>query len=88
MHLPVCISLEVRAAVQEWQDDEGFNLPLHVMRDHPFHLQEIMGGMFGANLTRADSRKLWKESWTKMTAQKAAMASRSTKGPDQDLLRE
>ena len=79
--------MDNRAAVQEWQD-EGFDLPLHVMRDHPFHLQEIMGGMFGANLTRADSRRLWKESWTKMIAQKAAVASRSTKGPDQDLLRE
>ena len=78
----------VRAAVQEWQDEGGSDFALHVMRDHPCHLQEIMGGMFGLNLTRGDSRRLWSESWSKMLAQPAAAADRSTKGPDQDLLRE
>ena len=87
---PICymICFPVRAAVQEWQEEEGSDLALHVMRDHPCHLQEIMGGMFGLNLTRGDSRQLWRDSWVKMVASKAALADRTTKGPDQDLLRE
>ena len=35
------------AAVSEWIDA---NLTFHVMRDHPLHEVEIMGGMWGARL--------------------------------------
>ena len=75
-----------QAAVLEWQSQS--QEPLHIMRDHPDHNTEILGGMFGLNLTRKNSRELWKQSWKKMVLDKRAMSSRSGHGPDQDLLTE
>ena len=38
------LSLREKAAVDEWLDgDKDF----HIMRDHPYHATEIMGGMWG-----------------------------------------
>ena len=36
------------AAVTQWLEESG--LPFHVMRDHPMHGTEILGGMWGARL--------------------------------------
>ena len=33
-----------KAAVDEWMESEK---PFHIMRDHPLHLTEILGGMWG-----------------------------------------
>lgn len=38
------LTLRERAAVNEWLSS---NKSFHVMRDHPFHFQTIMGGMWG-----------------------------------------
>jgi len=39
------LSLREKAAVEEWlASDKGF----HIMRDHPHHNTEILGGMWGA----------------------------------------
>ena len=36
------------AAVTQWLEETS--LPFHVMRDHPMHGTEILGGMWGARL--------------------------------------
>ena len=38
------LSIRERLAVEEWiKSDKGF----HIMRDHPYHKTEILGGMWG-----------------------------------------
>ena len=79
------ISLREQAAVLEWQSHVAQE-PLHVMRDNPHHSVPILGGMFGLNLTRKNSRNLWKQSWNEMLSDSWAKGPRSARGLDQELL--
>jgi hypothetical protein len=38
------LNLREEKSVKEW---ETSNLPFHIMRDHPFHATEILGGLWG-----------------------------------------
>ena len=44
------------AAVSQWLEESG--LPFHVMRDHPMHGTEILGGMWGARLDTGHREQL------------------------------
>lgn len=67
------ISTREAQAVREWQ---GSNKAIHIMRDHPFHSEWILGGMWGCQASKvADKiRKVLDE------------ASSNTWGEDQKLL--
>ena len=68
-------------AVDEWVKS---GKALHVMRDHPAHGVPILGGLWGARLTR--SRRAWKFIWTAMMADPLSRSVRGSKGADQSLL--
>ena len=75
-----------QAAVKEWQLNSSE--PLHVMRDLHLHVQPMMGGMWDLNMTRKSSRNLWSESWNKILNDPRSASIRSSRGPDQELLKE
>jgi len=56
------LSLREKAAVDEWLDsDKDF----HIMRDHPYHATEILGGMWGARNGVVKNIKLWIDNYNK-----------------------
>ena len=69
-------------AVDEWVKSEK---ALHVMRDHPAHGVPILGGLWGARLTK--NRSAWKSIWTAIMGDPLSLSTRGSKGPDQSLLR-
>jgi len=81
------------AAVKEWRENSHYSI--HTMRDHPYHNIGILGGAWGADLTRnvtasngknISARQEWKITWKKMLTDKKIHSERHRKGPDQDLL--
>ena len=77
------------AAHKEW---ESSNKPFHVMRDHPHHALQILGGMWTANVTSSIMRDLWKGSFIGILNDNLAYVTRQdknrniVKGPDQKIL--
>ena len=71
------------AAVQEWLESDKV---IHIMRDHPAHFTEILGGGWGAKINQTEIRQKWKTSWKSILKDKLAFAKRSEKGPDQTIL--
>ena len=70
--------------MQEWQESE---LPFHVMRDHFYHTEPMMGGMWGVKLTERKVRDQCEEAWARASKDtKLFRAGRKTKGPDQNML--
>ena len=63
------------------------DLPLHSMRDHPAHVAPLVGASWGTHLNRRGARGKWKKAWDKMLQDENAWAERSSKGPDQILLK-
>ena len=80
--LDSAVTLREVEAVEEWLQSEK---TLHVMRDHPFHSEPMLGGLWGARLTK--SRGAWKSIWTAITNDLLSGSSRTSYGPDQTLLR-
>ena len=81
------------AAVKEWRENSHHSI--HTMRDHPQHNVAILGGAWGADLTRnvtasngnkISARQEWKITWKNMLNDKKIHSERHRKGPDQDLL--
>ena len=80
------VKLREVEAVEEWLQS---GKSLHVMRDNTHHKVDMLGGLWGAQLTR--SRKVWKEDWeniwTAIIADPLSRVGRKAKnGPDQTLL--
>ena len=80
------VKLREVEAVQEWLQS---GKSLHVMRDNTHHKVDMLGGLWGAQLTR--SRKVWTEYWeniwTSIIADPLSRSGRKAKnGPDQTLL--
>ena len=73
------------AAVKDWLHSD---MDLHVMRDHPAHKRQLMGGMWGTKLVRDTIRESWHISWNNLLKSKSGMAwsNRDVKGPDQKFL--
>ena len=80
--LDSAVTLREVEAVEEWLQSEK---TLHVMRDHPFHSEPMLGGLWGARLTK--SRGAWKSIWTAIMNDPLSGSSRTSYGPDQTLLR-
>jgi len=56
------LSIREKAAVDEWlESDKDF----HIMRDHPYHATEILGGMWGARNGILKGIKQWINSYNK-----------------------
>ena len=81
------------AAVKEWRENSHYSI--HTMRDHPQHNVGILGGAWGADLTRnvieskgdkISARRQWKITWKNMLNDKKMHSERYLKGPDQDML--
>ena len=81
------------AAVKEWRGDSQYSI--HSMRDHPQHNVGMLGGAWGADLTRnvteskgnkISARREWKITWKYMLNDKKIHSERYRKGPDQDML--
>ena len=65
------------------------------MRDHPQHNIGLLGGAWGADLTRnisetngslISARKKWKVTWKNILRDRKIFSERHKLGPDQDLL--
>jgi len=65
------------------------------MRDHPQHNVGLLGGAWGADLTRnisetngslISARKKWKVTWKYILRDRKILSERHKLGPDQDLL--
>ena len=70
------------AAVTQWLDDP-LQLPFHVMRDHPQHGTEILGGMWGARMDTGH-REQFREVMGELLEGARGLSWR--KGLDQSLL--
>ncbi len=71
------ISLREATAVAEWA---ASNRSYHIMRDHPFHSVEILGGMFGMRRTSANAATLRDA----LTAMLNASRGLTVRGVDQE----
>ena len=54
------------------------------MRDHPKHLNAVLGGTWGCRLTNPGIREKWQESWEKFD--EVNVASEEGYGMDQGLM--
>ena len=76
------IKLREVEAVKEWlQSDKS----LHVMRDHTYHKHDMLGGLWGVQLSRS-TKEDWENIWTAIIADPLSRSKRNKKGPDQTLL--
>ena len=72
------------AAVSEFiQSDMDF----HIMRDHPQHDIQILGGTWGIKLVKPEIRQKMSLSIRKMFGKDEFYASREHSGPDQKILK-
>ena len=62
------------------------NKSLHSMRDHPYHATELLGGMWGSNMTDNKTKKKWRTAWQGMLKDQIIWSPRNAKGHDQVLL--
>ena len=81
------------AGVKECQEKLCYSL--HVMRDHPLHGFDLLGGGWGGDLTRTITqsdgsqiyaRLAWKNSWENILKDWCIHSQRETKGHDQDII--
>ena len=68
-------------AVQEWLES---NQTFHIMRDHPHHKTEILGGEWGTKLNL--TRQNWAQTWQKAFNDPLLYSARNHYGADQNLL--
>ena len=73
------------SAVQEWLQTK--DKAIHAMRDNPAHRIGMLGASWGTDLTADNGRFRWAKSWNKMLSDPLTFASRSRKGPDQEVLK-
>ena len=71
------------AAVSSWLRS---GRPFHVMRDHPDHGAEMLGGAWGWRAT-ADTRERWTRAWDRILGDGDSRAGRDDWQPDQRLLK-
>ena len=72
-------------AVQEWLNS---NKSHHIMRDHPHHDFEVLGGLWGSKVTDENIRLRWKDILFKAFESQDFNANWWINGADQDFLKE
>ena len=71
------------AAVSEWVESGA---PIHAMRDNIMHSVPLLGGGWGASLSKEGIRKKWENSWLKILNDSLTYSARTRKGTDQAIL--
>ena len=71
-------------AVEDWR--ENSDAAFHVMRDHPWHNTQILGGLFGMRIVNEADRRKLANVFKRMMADKGADKAKASKGTDQVLL--
>ena len=79
------LSLREFSAVNEWLLHSA--KPFHIMRDHFYHSQPIVGGMWGVRLDDPVVRAKCREAWERASQGPLMWAKRTSKGGDQALLK-